>query len=316
LPPESPEPPAAPAAGLAEPAGAPAPASAVPTDRPLPADRPVPAGPLAAEVFGGIVFDLDGTLIDSRRDIAAAVNSMRAERDLAPLTVNEVSGMVGEGARMLVRRALPPGTGKDDLRQALASYLAHYAEVCVQFTRPYPGVAAMLATLAPSYALAVLSNKGEALSRHILKGLGLDRYLREVVGGDTLPTRKPNPGGLFLLADRLAVPPPRLLLVGDSRIDAETAQAAGSPFALTLWGGAHAEAAGTAPAASETASATPAGKAATAGAGGEEGIAINPRWRLAQPRDLPAALGLAENGEDVETGGHGEGSGRGSRAKA
>jgi phosphoglycolate phosphatase len=256
----------------------------------LPADPPAapaaPAGPLGAGALRGIVFDLDGTLIDSRRDIASAVNSMRAERDLAPLPVAAVSTMVGEGARMLIRRALPPGTGKDDLREALASYLAHYAEVCLATTRPYPGVAVMLATLAPSFALAVLSNKGEALSRRILKGLGLDRYLREVVGGDTLPTRKPNPGGLFLLADRMAIPAPRLLLVGDTWIDAETAQAAGSPFALTLWG-----------AAVEGADA-----GATAGDAGQQAgtVTVSPRWRLAHPRDLPAALGLTENGEDGE----------------
>jgi phosphoglycolate phosphatase len=264
-----------------------------------PAAAAATAGPLAAGALGGIVFDLDGTLIDSRRDIASAVNSMRAERDLAPLPVDEVSGMVGEGARMLIRRALPPGTGKDDLKEALASYLAHYAEVCLAATRPYPGIAAMLATLAPSFAMAVLSNKGEALSRRILKGLGLDRYLREVVGGDTLPTRKPNPGGLFLLADRMAIPAPRLLLVGDTWIDAETAQAAGAPFALTLWGAVHAAAEGIAPV-------EPAGETAAAGATGGEGaqaaVTVSPRWRLAHPRDLPAVLGLTENGDDGESG--------------
>ena len=244
----------------------------------------MPAEPSAAGDVGGIVFDLDGTLIDSRRDIASAVNSMRAERDLAPLPLSEVSGMVGEGARMLIRRALPPETAKDDLKEALASYLAHYAEVCLKTTRPYAGIAAMLATLAPSFALAVLSNKGEALSRRILQGLGLDRYLREVVGGDTLPTRKPNPGGLFLLADRLAVPTARLLVVGDSWIDAETAQAAGSPFALTLWGEAEATAAGTAPA-ERSGQPEPGG------------------WRLAHPRDLPAALGLTDNGEEGDDAG-------------
>jgi phosphoglycolate phosphatase len=298
-----PEPPAAPPAGPADPPrhgdspdrplqGSPAQDGAA--DRPASASpfvQPAPAGPPAAGALGGIVFDLDGTLIDSRRDIASAVNSMRAERDLAPLKVAAVSAMVGEGARMLIRRALPPDAGKDDLREALASYLAHYAEVCLDTTRPYPGVAAMLATLAPSFALAVLSNKGEALSRRILQGLGLDRYLREVVGGDTLPTRKPNPGGLFLLADRMAVPTSRLLLVGDTWIDAETAQAAGSPFALSVWGEAHAAAAGIAPA-------EPGGEEAAAMAA----IAASPRWRLAQPRDLPAALGLSENGEDGEDG--------------
>ena len=256
-----------------------------PPEPPEPPARPVdpaaagPAGGGAAAPPLGIVFDLDGTLIDSRRDIATAINRMRAERHLAPLSVDEVAGMVGEGARMLVRRALPPrppGAGKDDLKEALASYLAHYAEVCLATTRPYPGIAAMLATLAPSFALAVLSNKGEALSRRILQGLGLDRYLREVVGGDSLPTRKPNPGGLYLLADRLAIAAPRLLLVGDTWIDARTAQAAGCAFALTLWG----EPRGSEPAVAAT---PPDPLDAVSG------------WRLAHPRDLPAALGLTED---------------------
>jgi phosphoglycolate phosphatase len=277
-----------------------------PPSRP-PVDQADPGGPDGWNTAPrGIVFDLDGTLIDSRRDIATAVNRMRAERGLAPLSVDEVSGMVGEGARMLVRRALPPwppGAGQDDLKEALDSYLAHYAEVCLATTRAYPGVAAMLATLAPSFPLAVLSNKGEALSRHILHGLGLDRYLREVIGGDTLPTRKPNPGGLFLLADRLAIPARLLLLVGDTWIDARTAQAAGCAFALTLWG--EPRAGGPAVAAVAAVAGSPreagGGPAARQEAGGDtaEGTAegtvdATPRWRLAHPRDLPAALGLAE----------------------
>ena len=261
----------------------------------MPPEPPSPpaggAGPDAdAAAPRGIVFDLDGTLIDSRRDIATAVNHMRAERGLAPLPLEEVSGMVGEGARMLVRRALPPwppGAGQDDLKEALASYLAHYAEVCLATTQAYPGVAAMLATLAPSFPLAVLSNKGEALSRHILRGLGLDRYLREVIGGDTLPTRKPNPGGLVLLADRMGIPASRLLLVGDTWIDARTAQAAGSAFALTLWG--EPRAGGPAVAAVAV--------AAGASAGAADPVDATPRWRLAHPRDLPAALGLADEGD-------------------
>ncbi|HVT57527.1 MAG TPA: HAD-IA family hydrolase [Thermoanaerobaculia bacterium] len=217
----------------------------------------------------GLVFDLDGTLIESRRDIATAVNRMRAGRGLAPLSVEEVRTMVGEGARALVRRALPPATPREELAAAVSSYLAHYREVCLETTRPYPGVPGMLAEVAQGFALAVLSNKGESLSRHILAGLGLDRYLRQVVGGDTLPTRKPDPGGLFLLADRLAIAPARLLLVGDSRIDALTARAAGSPFALALWG-------------------WPDGGSQPPAAAEPE---IEASWRFAQPADLPAALG-------------------------
>jgi phosphoglycolate phosphatase len=282
----------------------------LPPEPPSPsADPDGPAGPAdplaraAADSAGpdapplGIAFDLDGTLIDSRRDIAEAVNRMRAERSLPPLSVDEVAGMVGEGARVLVRRALPTRPSdpvQDDLREALASYLAHYAEVCLATTRPYPGVAAMLATLAPSFPLAVLSNKGEALSRHILHGLGLDRYLREVIGGDTLPTRKPNPGGLHLLADRMAIPASRLLLVGDTWIDARTAQAAGCVFALTLWGEPSPREAGDGPAARQKA----AGDTAEGAAEGTAGtLDASPRWRLAHPDDLPAALGLTEDGE-------------------
>jgi phosphoglycolate phosphatase len=228
----------------------------------------------------GIIFDLDGTLIDSSRDIAEAVNRMRGERQLPPLTVDQVDAMVGEGARVLVRRALSPlpaGTGRDEVREALASYLAHYADVCLDSTRAYPGVPAMLAALAPSFSLGVLTNKGEALSRRILDSLGLGRHLREVVGGDTLPTRKPNPGGLFLLADRLGTAADRLLLVGDSDIDARTAQAAGCPFALALWGR---------PAAARDPASVP------AGAGG-------PRWILNRPGDLPPAVGLPKDGDDA-----------------
>jgi 2-phosphoglycolate phosphatase len=238
----------------------------------------------------GIIFDLDGTLIDSRRDIATAINRMRSERQLAPLTVAEVGRMVGEGARVLVRRALPPPLGpigplgplgSDELRQALASYLRHYEDVCLDTTVAWPGVPAMLSSLAQGFALGVLSNKGEALCRRILDSLGLGRFLREVVGGDTLPTRKPNPGGLFLLADRLGIPAERLLLVGDSEIDALTAQAAGCPFALTVWGLDDPRPDPGAPGAPDL------DAGVTAGA--------SPAWCFAHPADLQAAFGMPED---------------------
>jgi len=183
-----------------------------------------------------LVFDLDGTLIDSRRDITTAVNRMRADLGLPPLALEQVVTMVGEGARRLVERALGPGFPPAQVDQALQRYLGSYWDVCLESTQPYSGVKAMLAALAGRYPLALLSNKGEALSRKILDGLGLTRFFREILGGDSLPTRKPDPAGLRLLAARLGVLVARLLLVGDTWIDAATARNAGCAFALVEWG--------------------------------------------------------------------------------
>jgi phosphoglycolate phosphatase len=190
-----------------------------------------------ASLPAALVFDLDGTLIDSRRDITTAVNRTRERYGLPPLPLEEVVGMVGEGARLLIERAFPePELPAERRDEALVLYLAAYREVCLDETRPYPGVPEMLAALAERYPMALLSNKGEELSRFILSGLGLDSFFREVLGGDSLPTRKPDPAGLRLLAERLGTPVDRLLLVGDTRIDAETAYAAGCPFVLVEWG--------------------------------------------------------------------------------
>ena len=183
-----------------------------------------------------LVFDLDGTLIDSRRDITTAINRMREELGLPPIPLEAVVTMVGEGARLLVERALGSGFPSDQVDRALARYLEHYAEVCLDETRAYPGIEEMLEGLAGRYPLALLSNKGEALSRRILAGLGLSRFFGEVLGGDSLPTRKPDPAGLRVLAERLGVPLERLLLVGDTWIDAETAHNAGCAFILVEWG--------------------------------------------------------------------------------
>jgi phosphoglycolate phosphatase len=183
-----------------------------------------------------LVFDLDGTLIDSRRDITTAVNRMREELELPPLQLEQVVTMVGEGARKLVERALGPDFSREEVDRALARYLLYYWDVCLETTRAYPGVPEMLAALGRSYPLALLSNKGEALSNKVLEGLGLAGHFREILGGDSLPTRKPDPAGLRLLARKLGVPVRRLLLVGDTWVDAETARNAGCPFALVEWG--------------------------------------------------------------------------------
>ncbi len=184
----------------------------------------------------GIVFDLDGTLIDSRRDLATAVNRLRADLGMAPLAVDEVVGMVGEGAKLLVSRALGPDFPPERFEAAFSSYRSFYRDVCLDATVPYDGVPELLAEIAPRYPLAVLTNKGESISRVILEGLGLAQYFLAVIGGDSLPARKPDPGGLIHIAGLFGVPVEDLLLVGDSRFDAETAHAAGCRFALVEWG--------------------------------------------------------------------------------
>ena len=186
-----------------------------------------------------LVFDLDGTLIDSRRDITTAINRMRDGLGLPPLALEQVVMMVGEGAKVLVRRALADWNEEltpERLKEVLDRYLSFYWDVCLETTQAYPGIDEMLAELAPTYRLALLSNKGERLSVEILEGLDLAWRFKEILGGDSLPTRKPNPAGLRALADRFDVPVETLMLVGDTRIDAETAKNAGCAFALVEWG--------------------------------------------------------------------------------
>lgn len=190
--------------------------------------------------IAALVFDLDGTLVDSRRDLAAAVNRTREDYGLDPLPVDEVVALVGYGAEHLIRRATDD-LGADRVAEALRCFFRHYRRHLLDTTRPYPGVVDMLETLGARHPLAILTNKPESFSREILAGLELSRYFDHLLGGDSLSTRKPDPEGLLELARRLGVETARLLLVGDSRVDAGTAHAAGVPFAFVTWGFADAE---------------------------------------------------------------------------
>jgi phosphoglycolate phosphatase len=196
--------------------------------------QPGRAGPSAGPV--AVVFDLDGTLIDSRDDLTAAVNHVLRSFDLPQLSSEVVVGYVGEGARRLVQRALGAAHG-DRLDDGLQRFVAYYGAHLVDRTQPYPGVPEMLTALAArDVTLAVLSNKPEAMSRAILDGLGLASHFVAVLGGDSLPTRKPDPAGVQYLCRLTGTPPERVLLVGDSLVDLCTAAAAGTAFCGVAWG--------------------------------------------------------------------------------
>jgi phosphoglycolate phosphatase len=174
-----------------------------------------------------VVFDLDGTLVDSARDLAAAVNEMLAR--LSPGTPRlpeaQVRGFIGEGARLLVSRSLTRAGLPHPPDEALSVFMDCYRGRMLHTTRLYPGVAEVLDTLT-GHALAVLTNKPGDLSRAILDGLGLGGRFALVYGGDELP-RKPDPGGLVRIMAETGQEPASTVMVGDSAIDVQTGRAAG-----------------------------------------------------------------------------------------
>jgi phosphoglycolate phosphatase len=184
---------------------------------------------------GLIVFDLDGTLVDSRQDLADAANALVVERGGRLLPTEAVAAMVGEGAAILVRRALAAaGLPQDDA--ALPRFLALYDERLLRTTRLYDGILEAVRELARESPIAVLTNKPLAPSQTIIAALGLSPFVPSVVGGDGPFGRKPDPAGLRHLMAAHGSSPARTVLVGDSRIDFETARAAGTKICLARYG--------------------------------------------------------------------------------
>jgi phosphoglycolate phosphatase len=184
-----------------------------------------------------IVFDLDGTLIDSRRDLADSANDLLESCGAPPLPEERIGRMVGEGAAVLVARVFAAG-GIASPPDALARFLAFYDDRLLKHTRPYGGIVPLLDHLQTHAQLALLTNKPLAATRRILAGLDLARYFPEnaVVGGDGPFPRKPDPAGLRYLMARAAVSPEATLMVGDSLIDWRTARAAATPICLARYG--------------------------------------------------------------------------------
>ncbi len=179
-----------------------------------------------------ILFDLDGTLVDSRLDLATTVNLALRDVGLSVRPPEEIFGFIGEGARRLLERSVSPHL--EVLEPALAAWAGHYADHLLDTTGAYPGIAALLARLRPP--LAVHTNKPGTFARRLLDGLGLAPRFAFVLGGGDGPARKPSPEGALALLARLGVNPGRAVYVGDSHVDVETARAAAMRFVGVAWG--------------------------------------------------------------------------------
>lgn len=189
--------------------------------------RPLPSARLRL-----LVFDLDGTLIDSKQDLAEAVNATLRQFGLPPQTHERIASYIGDGAAVLIERALAADAADPALAPAaLAAFLDYYHRHLLDHTRPYPGVPEQLHRLRealPQARMAVLTNKPVRASISICEGLGLAPFFTTVYGGNSFPTKKPDPQGLLQLISEAGVQADETVMVGDSEVDILTARAAGA----------------------------------------------------------------------------------------
>jgi phosphoglycolate phosphatase len=183
-----------------------------------------------------VVFDLDGTLVDSLPDLTAAANRMLAASALAPLNAAEVRRMVGDGARALVQRAFAARGGQAD-DAAIEAFIADYTAHAADATALFPGAAEALATLADGgWRLAICTNKPEAAAHALLAALGVDHFFAAIGGGDSFPVRKPDPAHLRATLDRAGSDAAEAVMVGDHHNDVAAAAGAGVSCIFAAWG--------------------------------------------------------------------------------
>lgn len=186
-----------------------------------------------------VLFDLDGTLLDSIPDLSEACHRMMVELGRAPHSIDTIRTFVGKGMLNLVRRCLAEhGTASDaEMAEAVAAFQRHYAEVNGLATTLYEGVVPALAALqAQGVAMACVTNKPAAFTGPLLERMGIARYFGATVSGDTLPEKKPHPAPLIHACELLGVTVAESLMIGDSANDAEAARAAGMPVLLVTYG--------------------------------------------------------------------------------
>ena len=182
-----------------------------------------------------LLFDLDGTLIDSGDDLTVAVNHVLGQDDLPAVGREQVLRMLGDGAPVLVERAYS-SRGAETPPDALTRFRAHYRAHCLDATGPYPGVMELLRRLAPERAMAVATNKPTAFAERIVEGLGLAPFVGAVVGPEDADAPKPSPGMLLAALERLEHAPGEAVMIGDSPSDIVAGRRAGTATVAVLWG--------------------------------------------------------------------------------
>lgn len=183
-----------------------------------------------------VAFDLDGTLIDSLPDLAAALNRSLARHGREPVGCEDVRPMVGDGAKMLLKRGYE-ARGLEPTAEDEAVFLDDYEAHVTDLTEAYPGIPEALGALAArGYRLGLCTNKPQASARKILSALGLERFFTTIVGGDATPHRKPDPRHLAAVLDGLGVAAEHAVMVGDHRNDLATAEGLGAPAIFVAWG--------------------------------------------------------------------------------
>lgn len=183
-----------------------------------------------------LIFDLDGTLIDSKQDLVNSVNAMRVHLGEPPLADETVFSYVGNGAPVLVRRALP-GRDEEELERGLQFFLEYYRDHMLDATTLYPGVREGLdKLLGADVKMAVLTNKPVRFSEHLIKGLELDGYFFRIYGGNSFEEKKPHPKGIELLMEEADIGREQTIMVGDSAVDVMTARNAQVRACGVSWG--------------------------------------------------------------------------------
>ncbi|MDP3296768.1 MAG: HAD-IA family hydrolase [Thermodesulfovibrionia bacterium] len=182
-----------------------------------------------------LIFDLDGTLADTSKDITDAVNYALKPFGVKPLSVSEIKAMVGSGITKLIESLIPGERDFSAKEEAVKRFLEYYSIHLLDYTKPYPQVKETLSKLG-AYKKAVISNKREVLSKRVLEGIGLLKFFDIVLGSDSVSERKPSPVPIFELLKRFGVSKDEAVIIGDSNYDIEAGKAAGIKTIAVTYG--------------------------------------------------------------------------------